>query len=226
MHLKQTIATTKRLCLYFSDHGDFTGDYGLVEKTQNTFQDCLSNVPFIFKPPASIAIENGIQDELIELVDFAATVYDLAEIDCGYWHFGKSLLPLLQGKINSHRVAVFTEGGRLAGEAQASERESMAANTSLGLYAPRIRLQLEESPTLKHSKATMCRTKRFKYVRRAYELDEFYDLAADSGEVNNLINDSSYAEDVMALRELMLEWYMQTCDVVPMQPDQRNFSRG
>ena len=36
---------------FFSDHGDFTGDYGLVEKTQNTFEDCLSRVPFIIKPP-------------------------------------------------------------------------------------------------------------------------------------------------------------------------------
>ena len=35
----------------FSDHGDFTGDYGLVEKTQNTFEDCLTHVPFIIKPP-------------------------------------------------------------------------------------------------------------------------------------------------------------------------------
>ena len=32
---------------FFSDHGDFTGDYGLVEKTQNTFEDCLTRVPFI-----------------------------------------------------------------------------------------------------------------------------------------------------------------------------------
>ena len=31
----------------FSDHGDFTGDYGLVEKTQNTFEDCLTRVPLV-----------------------------------------------------------------------------------------------------------------------------------------------------------------------------------
>lgn len=37
----------------FSDHGDFTGDYGLVEITQNTFEDCLSRVPFVVKPPTS-----------------------------------------------------------------------------------------------------------------------------------------------------------------------------
>lgn len=32
---------------FFSDHGDFTGDYGIAEKAQNTFEDCLTNVPFL-----------------------------------------------------------------------------------------------------------------------------------------------------------------------------------
>lgn len=31
---------------FFSDHGDYTGDYNLVEKVQNCFEDCLTNVPF------------------------------------------------------------------------------------------------------------------------------------------------------------------------------------
>ena len=58
----------------FADHGDFTGDYGLVEKTQNTFEDCLSRVPFIVKPPAGVPVKPGIRDALVELVDFPATV--------------------------------------------------------------------------------------------------------------------------------------------------------
>ena len=207
----------------FSDHGDFTGDYGLVEKTQNTFQDCLSRVPFVFKPPKEEEIQSGVRDELIELVDLAPTVYDLTELDCGYWHFGRSLIPLLRDEIDSHRDAVFTEGGRLRGEHQANEHESMTSNTSLGLYSPRIRLQLEESQELKHTKATSCRTRDFKYVRRAYELDEFYDLKRDPGETVNEINNPKYQADIDAHRERMLEWYMSTSDVVPMQSDRRNF---
>ena len=210
----------------FSDHGDFTGDYGLVEKTQNTFQDCLSRIPFVFKPPANLKIQNGIYDQLVELVDFPATVYDLTQIDCGYWHFGESLLPLIQGQLDSHRNAVFTEGGRLHGEAQASERESMASNTPLGLYSPRVSLQVEESSKLKHTKATMCRTRDFKYVRRAYELDEFYNLTDDPGETVNQINNPAFVDEVFRHRELMLEWYMKTCDVVPMNTDKRNFTHA
>jgi len=208
----------------FSDHGDFTGDYGLVEKTQNTFQDCLSRVPFIFKPPATMAAPPGIRHPLVELVDFPATVYDLAGIDCGYWHFGRSLLDLVADPDRGHRDAVFCEGGRLEGEVQASERESVSAASGLGLYSPRINLQVAESMPLPHTKAAMCRTERFKFVRRALETDEFYDLEEDPGETRNLIADPAYRSETLALTERMLSWYMETCDVVPLEADQRSFS--
>ena len=209
----------------FSDHGDFTGDYGLVEKTQNTFQDCLSRVPFIVKPPRNVPTANGVREQLVELVDFPATVYDLAGIDCGYWHFGRSLAGLIGDPTLTHRDAVFCEGGRLRGEAQASERESLVANSPLGLYSPRVNLQVQEAQALPHTKAAMCRDQRFKYVRRAYEVDEFYDLAEDPGETRNLIADAGYREPALRLKERLLAWYMETCDVVPMAPDQRNFPR-
>ncbi|MCY4656138.1 MAG: sulfatase-like hydrolase/transferase [Gammaproteobacteria bacterium] len=208
---------------FFSDHGDFTGDYGLVEKTQNTFQDCLSRVPLLIKPPKSVNAVNGIRDGLVELVDFPATVYDLADIDCGYWHFGLSLVNQLTRTGIEHRDAVFTEGGRLINEVQASEVESLARNGSLGLYSPRINLQVAESSPLPHSKATMCRTKEFKYTRRAYEQDEFYDLLRDPGETTNLISDPQYSSKISELKERMLTWYMETADVVPLVTDQRGF---
>ena len=208
----------------FSDHGDFTGDYGLVEKTQNTFQDCLSRVPFLIKPPADVSITPGVRDQLVELVDFPATVYDFAGVDCGYWHFGKSLRPVLADPATLHRDAVFCEGGRLHDEVQASERESLAAGGSLGLYSPRIKQQVLEQPQLPHTKAAMCRTANLKYVRRAFETDELYDLAADPGETRNLIAEADYRDDVAHLRERLLSWYMETCDVVPRQTDQRHFA--
>src|SRR5690606_23939149 len=82
----------------FADHGDYTGDYGIVEKTQNTFEDALARVPFIIKPPASVPVAPRVSEALVELVDFPATVYDLAGIEPGYWHFGRSLMPVLAGE--------------------------------------------------------------------------------------------------------------------------------
>jgi arylsulfatase A-like enzyme len=206
----------------FSDHGDFTGDYGLVEKTQNTFEDVLSRVPFIVKPPKVSGVKPRVSDAIVELVDFSATVFELTGIEPGYTHFGKSLLPLLRGDTQEHRDAAFCEGGRLTGESQAMELPSLQKAGGLSMYMPRIALQTsDEHPW--HTKAVMCRTKEYKYTRRHYESDELYDLGKDPKEMNNLIEDPAYADVLIALKERMLQWYMETCDVVPMQGDERNF---
>jgi len=64
--LRDTLVETGRwddsAFFLFSDHGDFTGDYGLVEKTQNTFEDCLSRVPFLVKPPKSARVQPRVSD--------------------------------------------------------------------------------------------------------------------------------------------------------------------
>ena len=206
------------MIFFFSDHGDFTGDYGLVEKTQNTLEDCLTRVPFIIKPPQNISVKPRISNALVELVDFSATVYDLIGIQPNYTHFGKSLISLLEGKENEHRDAVFSEGGRLYGEEQAMEKESRQKPGTL--YWPRVRLQLtDEGPY--QGKATMCRTKDFKYIKRIYEKDELYDLKKDPGELNNVIDDPHYKDVLLNLKERMLTWYMETCDVVPFKTDRR-----
>jgi arylsulfatase A-like enzyme len=207
----------------FSDHGDYTGDYGIVEKTQNTFEDCLTRVPFIVKPPKEVAVKPRVCDALVELVDFSATVYALTGIDPGYDHFGKSLLPVLSGETEAHRDAVFCEGGRRYGETQAMERESVSAKDgadAIGLYSPRIRLQITDDGPY-HTKAAMCRTSTHKYVMRLYEQDELYDLVADPLEETNIVNDPAARDVLIELKERLLRWYMETCDVVPRAADKR-----
>ena len=204
---------------FFSDHGDFTGDYGLVEKTQNTFEDCLTRVPLVVKPPTAVRIEPGIREQLVELIDFSATAYEWAGIDPDYDHFGRSLTSLIGGAEEEHRDAVFCEGGRLIGEEQAMEKDSPSFYDPTGLYWPRVQLQGSEAG--EHSKATMCRTRDYKYVRRLYESDELYDLRRDPGELENRIDDPAYTAILSELRERMLTWYQTTCDVVPYKTDVR-----
>lgn len=219
--MKRTEIYDDSAVFLFSDHGDFTGDYGLVEKTQNTFEDVLSRVPFIVKPPKETGVKPRVSDAMVELVDFSATVFELTGIDPGYTHFGKSLLPLLRGDTDEHRDAAFCEGGRLVGESQAMELPSLNNAGGLGLYMPRIALQTSDDHPW-HTKAVMCRTKEYKYTRRHYESDELYDIRKDPKEMNNLIDNPAYGDVLIGLRERMLQWYMETCDVVPMQNDERN----
>jgi arylsulfatase A-like enzyme len=211
---------------FFADHGDFTGDYGLVEKTQNTFEDCLTRVPFFIKPPAWVTVKPRVSEAMVELIDFPATVEALTGITPSHTHFGRSLLPVLAGETDEHRDAVFCEGGRLHGETHCMELESTSSQIPQGLYWPRVGLQRSEGP--EHTKAVMCRTKEFKYVRRLYESDELYDLRADPEELHNRIDDANVgcsptlSDELANLKERLLTFYLETCDVVPHDTDRRH----
>ncbi len=204
---------------FFSDHGDFTGDYGLVEKTQNTFEECLTHVPFLIKPPVDIPVQPGVRDGLVELLDLVATVEDLAGLERDYTHFSRSLLPLITGESQGHRDAVFCEGGRVKGETQAMELDSSQSTTAL--YWPRMHLQQQDDGP-EHTKATMIRTERYKYVHRLYEKDELYDLQTDPNELDNRINDSALTDILQQLKDRLMRFYLETADFVPMTADWRN----
>ncbi len=207
---------------FLSDHGDYTGDYGIVEKAQNTFQDCLTRVPFVVKPPRSVPVRPRVSGALVELVDFPATVESLAGISPGHTHFGRSLLPILAGAADEHRDAVFCEGGRLHGERHCMELESADQQRPDGLYYPRLKLQRSEGPA--HTKAVMCRTRTHKLVMRLYEPDELYDLRDDPRELDNRIDDPALCAVRAALTERLARFALETGDVVPHDPDQRSFA--
>ncbi len=204
---------------FFADHGEFAGNYGLVEKSQNTFEDCLTNVPFIIKPPAGTPLRPGVRQALVELTDLRATVEALTGLEPGYTHFGRSLLPVIAGETEEHRRAVFCEGGRLHGERHCMELGSASASDPHGLYWPRVNLQTSAGP--EHTKAVMCRTRGYKYVRRLYESDELYDLQADPMELHNRIHDPALKDTLAALKEQMLDFFLETGDAVPWQEDER-----
>lgn len=201
--------------IVISDHGDYTTDYGIVEKCQNCFPDCLVNVPFIIKPPKNIKADTGINSNLVELTDLCATVYEMAGIKCDRLSYSQSVVPSLKDKSTPHREYVFSEGGRLLGETQCTEMDHFINED--GHYAPRILLQSKEDGT--HTKAAMIRSKEYKYVMRLYEKDEFYVLG--EGESINRIDDEQYKDIIAQMKEEMLLWYMKTCDSVPTKYDDR-----
>lgn len=225
-HFGTLVAALKKAGVYddtaifvLSDHGDFTGDYGLPEKAQNVMRDCLTNVPLLIKPPKGIPIDPGVTDSLAELVDFYATVMDLAEVVPDHTHFGLSLLPVLANRGKELRDCVFSEGGRLLRESRCcSELGGNPPDPSLEYY-PRLSVQEQDGEA--HGKTTMLRTKEYKYVRHLYEKDEFYDLTKDPKELVKRIDDPAYAAQIRKLSERMLTWYQETCDVVPFNQDSR-----
>jgi arylsulfatase A-like enzyme len=206
---------------FFSDHGVFLGDYGIVSVNQNTFEDVITRVPLLVKPPADVPVRPGVSDALVELVDFPATVEDLLGIEPHHTHFGRSLVPVLTGESKEHRDAVFCEGGRLKEEDHCKELEYPPGHTDPeNFYYPRLILQAGDGP--EHTKAVMCRTRRHKYNYRLYEDDEFYCLDDDPMELNNRIGDPACALDIASMKERLLRFYVETCVAVPRTPDSRH----
>lgn len=218
--LKETNTYDDTAIFFFSDHGDFAGDYSLVEKAQNSFEDCLTRVPLIVKPPKDYKVSPGINDNLTELVDFYATAMDMAGVKPNHTNFGHSLVKEIADKNEPGREYVFSEGGREAGETHCDEYHQAGVNgpSETNDYWPKMMAEKDDAA---HDRGIMIRNHDYKYISRSKTKDEFYDLKADPKELVNEIDNPKYKEEIIKMKEAMLKWLQRTADIVPYQADQR-----
>ncbi|WP_303973816.1 sulfatase-like hydrolase/transferase [Streptococcus merionis] len=200
--------------IVYSDHGDYTGDYAIAEKVQNSFEDPISNVPLLIKPAKGIPVEPRISKAQVELLDLPATIAELAGFELSYTQSGKSFLGAVAGS-EEHKDAVFCEGGRIHGEVQAME----AGHGPESPYWPRLSTQCSEGP--EHTKAVMCKMGKYKYIMRLYEYDELYNLDEDPMELDNLAVKDEYSQIIQEMKNRVTRFYMETTDFVPMGRDKR-----
>jgi arylsulfatase A-like enzyme len=203
-------AAERAYTLFFSDHGEYLGDYGLVEKWPSGLDDCLVRNPLIVAGPRSRSGQTC--NALVEMVDVLPTVLELAGIEPQHTHFGKSLVPLLSDGAASHRDAAFSEGGFTLGETELLERASFPYDKKTAL---------EHDDPVSVGKAVAVRTDRWTYVRRLYEADELYDRSKDPRELENLCGRPEHAEVERELRTRILDWMLSTTDVIPWNADPR-----
>jgi arylsulfatase A-like enzyme len=201
--------------LVFSDHGDYTGDFGCTEKWFSAMEDPLSRVPFIAHIPWLEA--GGVRDDLIEMVDLFPTVLEIAGVENTHYQFGKSLLPLITGTQEGvHRDAVFCEGGHHVYEHRVHEFWE-------GHRIYHEKTHLYEHDPLTIAKAWMVRDRRFKYIYCPGVHDELYDMVNDPRETRNLAGDPECAPIITAMRARLLKWFSDTADQVPEHKDPRAF---
>jgi len=208
--LKEIGAYENSAIVFFADHGDFTGDYGLTEKWPNAFQDCLMNIPLLLKIPG-IERKNVIYDQLVQSIDIFPTIMHIAQINTQYTHFGKNLIPLLQGHLKKVRNAVFAEGGYNPREPQCFEPVITSPELlGIGIYYDKTNIPKEDSSTV--ARSAMIRTKLWKLIIRDQGKEELYDLMYDPNEANNLIDIYAYDKVKADLKEQLLRWYLKTSD--------------
>ena len=217
-----------------SDHGDYSGDYGLIEKWPSDLADVLTRVPMIAKVPGGV--RSARVDALVQHLDVMATALALMRVAPRHTHFSVSQLPLLLGEAPPDLArAAFAEGGYPTTAPRSHEGNCADPVTGPGtcapglLYEPKAYQEWHEPMTV--CNAVMVRTRDFKLVRRSDALDgdhdsELYDLTSDPRELVNLYGNASYAAQRAQLSEMLLRWLIQTSDVVsgqqdsPVEPDE------
>ena len=196
---------------FFTDHGEYLGDYRLVEKWPSGLDDCVVRNPLVLAGPG--IQEGDAHDGFVEMIDLLPTVCELAEAEVGHVHFGRSFTSALNGRAQDHRDAAFSEGGFRADEE--------AQNELLAGYPYDVKTTLlHEQPELV-GRAVAIRTDAWTYVYRTREDDELYDRKSDPGETTNIAREPHVAKITRELRDRMLSWLVETSDVVPLTRDPR-----
>jgi choline-sulfatase len=205
-----------------SDHGDFAGDYGLVEKIHNQALDVMTRVPLIIRAPGCAA--GTVARGQVELLDIMATVMDYGGIPAQHTHFSNSLKPQVEGAPGDMDRASFFEMGFNTDEQHCLEGwawNDEKLKDPRGDYYPQF-LQLHEH-TRGMARTVSMRTETFKLIRRPGDVDELYDLVSDPRETVNVYNNPAYRASRDALNERLLTWLITTSDTVPFTRDNRDF---
>ncbi len=204
----------------FSDHGDYAGDYGLVEKWPSGMEDVLVRIPLIARVPG--AAEGHTVEAPVELFDIMPTILDLAGIQVRHTHFARSLIPQLEGGTGDPDRTVFAEGGYGRHEPHCFEGRDdgdQAGLPSTHIYYPKGEVQQKHPESV--CRTVMIRTRRYKLVYRVEDTCELYDLEKDPMELHNVYGEAAYDDVRATMERKLLEWYLQTSDVVPLEEDPR-----
>lgn len=174
------------IVIYTSDHGDFVGNHGMVEKAaagHNVYEDIL-NIPLIIKIPGNTT-HGRRTAELVTLADILPTLIDLLDLklpDLKYPIQGKSLTEVIMNNGSMNRKYIVSESW--------SQATVITENHKLGMMI---------DPTAVH--------KNWDY--RDFG-DMFFDRKKDPLEIANKISDEKYREEIGTLKGYYDEFVRNT----------------
>jgi arylsulfatase A-like enzyme len=175
------------LVVMFSDHGDMLGQHGSFCGMKRSYYSASMHVPFIARLPGRIPA-GTTNDGLIDVaVDTMPTLLELCGVDIPSEVAGVSQLSALEGKSETVRDAV-----------QYQIIKQLSCKGGGGGYLPVPERGI--------------RTKKWLYVRKQHLRIALFDLENDPGELNNLVEDQSYAPVMEQLDQLIKKHMQETGD--------------
>lgn len=176
--LEETKLLDSTLIMYMGDNGFCLGEHGLIDKRQMYEESIrvpmMAHCPELIKPGSSLP-------QMVQNIDVAPTVLDLAGLETPKDMDGKSFLPLLKGKEVKWRDAIFYE--------YYWERPFPHTPTVFGIRTDKY---------------------KYMRYHGIWDIDELYDIENDPDEMKNLIKLPEYQELIEELANRVYDWLENT----------------
>jgi len=175
--------------VFLSDHGDFSGEYGLIRKGPD-LPELLTRVPMVWHVPG-LPAQGRKTGCFVNIVDIFPTVCDLIGEEVPFGVQGKSILPLLTGGPFDRKEfgVAYAESGFSGLYWNGADGLEKSAEGALN---PGCTYDCLNSWT-QCGQVRMARKGRYKIQADMMGTGYLYDLETDPFEVSNLWDDAAYA---------------------------------
>ena len=164
--------------IYMGDNGFLFGEHGLIDKRH--FYEESVKVPFLMRCPE--LIKGGVViDKMIQNIDVAPTILELAGVEKPARMQGMSILPLIKGEDVAWRDGIF--------------------------YEYFWENDYPQTPTMHGVRTDRYKYIRYHGI---WDTNEFYDLKEDPYEMNNLIASPEHQELIQQLSGDIYDWLDST----------------
>lgn len=202
------------ILIFVADHGDFTGEYGLIKKGVEV-PECLTRIPMIWYGPGIVKNKQPHSPH-VSNVDIMPTICDMLHVEIPEGVQGRSLWPLLTGNKYPKKEfeSMIVQQGY--GGLHFTDLEEFDPYTGDGTLL-KDKIEFDELNTWTQSGTMrMVRKGDWKLVYDMQGKGELYNLAKDPAEIKNLFADKNYSEKRTELLKDMLTWELRTQDPLPL----------
>jgi len=210
--------------IFVADHGDFTGEYGLIKKGVEV-PECLTRIPMIWHGPG-IGGNKAPQNAHVSNVDIMPTICDIIGTPIPEGVQGRSLWPMLQGKDypKEEFSSIIVQQG--FGGLHFTDLKEFDPYTQDGTLV-KGKTQFDELNTW--SQSGTLRMLRKSDWKLAYDMQgsgQLYNLKEDPAEIHNLFGNPEFTSKQMELLEDMMAWELRTQDLLPLPHPTKNRKYG
>jgi len=164
--------------IYMGDNGFSFGEHGLIDKRQ--FYEESAKVPFLVRYPGVLE-GNQVVDKMVQNIDVAPTILELAGVKEPSQMQGRSIVPILKGEDIPWRDRIF--------------------------YEYYWENHFPQTPTMHGVRTDRYKLIRYHGI---WDTNEFYDLQEDPHEMKNLIKSREHREIINQLTDEIYDWLEST----------------